>query len=109
MTSFSTKQKRTAFTDEHKRRIRAFYQANADSTSQKDVITWAKKNDLHNPHAKRHKPRQYKVLEDALYEWIKALEKKIFISGELIRFKAGQFFKELKVYQGMEEPGKSSG
>jgi hypothetical protein len=34
--------KRAAHTDEDKRLVRQYYQSNAESTSQKNIIQWAK-------------------------------------------------------------------
>jgi DDE superfamily endonuclease/Tc5 transposase DNA-binding domain/Fission yeast centromere protein N-terminal domain len=126
------KRRRTAYTDDQKRRVRLYAQANL-SKPQAEIITWAS-NELNisirqntlsqwtskhyahldtqqilNPHAKRHRQRAYDALELALFEWIKKFEKKITISGEVLKHKAQQFFAKIEQYKSKDAPKFSNG
>jgi Tc5 transposase DNA-binding domain/Fission yeast centromere protein N-terminal domain len=134
MSPSSVPKKRTAHTDEEKRLVRQYYQRNAQSTSQKEIIRWAKdehgievrqntvslwlsdkylhldENDhSRNPLAKRRRERPLHTLEMALYEWTKRMERKITISGETLKLKAAMFYERMDIYQGQETPKFSNG
>ena len=58
---------------------------------------------------RRARERAFDVLELALYEWVKKMEDKISISGELLRIKASYLFNRLPMYKDVEEPQWSRG
>jgi hypothetical protein len=67
--------------------------------------------DNHPPHLKQNRRRvqAWPDLENALFAWVKQAEKRIIVSGEVIREKARFFWQNIALYEGKEMPTFSEG
>lgn len=126
--------KRKAYTDAQKRAVRKYFQANPQSISQRDCIqfaantleihlkqntvsqwlspayTYLDNDDLPYSHAlMKNRSRPNESLERGLYDWIKRMETKISISGDIVKLKASEFWHQIPEYRDQKEPAWSNG
>lgn len=120
--------KRIKFSDEHKRKVRLFYNTVPDGgsrPSQQDVVNFAKTVlyiDIDQPqvskwtsrryaslettivpsHGYRQRLRPYETLEHALFEWMQQMETRITLTGSLIMYQADRFYHRLPYYSSEE-------